>query len=143
MNFIKIRNICKYFNKSACETLLLALCISHLDYSNAIVINLLDNTINKLQRIQNICAKLILNKGKFASVTEAMKELHWLLMKQRIKFKVLTIFYKCTKGEAPNYLTNLLVKNQSYIKAWPQTMMKISILYQELRTKPLQNDHLV
>ena len=39
-----------------------------------------------------------------------MKELHWLPIKQRIKFKVLTIFYKCTKGEVPNYLTKLLVK---------------------------------
>ena len=78
MNFIKIRNIWKYLNKSACKTLLLALCISHLDYSNAILINLPDNTINKLQRIQNMCTKLILNKGKFDSVKETMKELHWL-----------------------------------------------------------------
>ena len=110
MNFIKIRNIHKYLNKSACKTLLLALHISHLDYSNAILINLPDNTINKLQRIKNMCAKLILNKQKFDSVREAMKELHWLPIKQRIKFKILTIFYKCTEGEAPNYLTNLLVK---------------------------------
>ena len=129
MYFIKIRNICKYLNKSAHETLLLALCISHLDYSNAILINLPDNTINKLQRIQNMCAKLILNKGKFDSVPEAMKELHWLPIKQRIMFKILTIFYKCTQGEAPNYLTYLLVKK--------------TILCQGLRSNYDENKYIV
>ena len=36
-NFFRIRGIRKYLNRDACQTLLLGLCISHLDYANAIL----------------------------------------------------------------------------------------------------------
>ena len=48
-NFIWIRSIRQFLNRWACETLLLGLCISHLDYSNAMLYCLPDVTINKLQ----------------------------------------------------------------------------------------------
>ena len=54
-NFIRIRDIRKFLNREACETLSLGLCISHLDYANAILYGLPDITINHLQRIQNVC----------------------------------------------------------------------------------------
>ena len=45
-NFICIRSTRQFLNREACETLLLGLCISHFDYSNAM---LPDVTINRLQ----------------------------------------------------------------------------------------------
>ena len=56
-NFFRIRGIRKYLNRDACQTFLLGLCISHLDYANAILYGLPDVDINKLQRIQTMCAK--------------------------------------------------------------------------------------
>ena len=54
-NFIKIRSICKYITREACTTLLLMLCMSHLDYLNAVLYGIPNKTFNKYQRIQDVC----------------------------------------------------------------------------------------
>ena len=56
INYLCIRNIWHLLTDSACETLLLSLCISHLDYANALLYGLPAVTINKFQRIQNMYA---------------------------------------------------------------------------------------
>ena len=112
-NFFRIRGIRKYLNKDACQTLLLGLCISHLDYANAILYGLPDVDINKLQRIQTMCAKLVLNRKKSDSATEALKELHWIPIRLRITFKLLMIVHRCLHGNAPKYLKNLLIRTSA------------------------------
>ena len=69
-NFIKVRSICKYITWEACTTLLLMLCMSQLDYLNAVLYGIPNKTLNKYQRIQNMCAKLVLGKSKYDSSTE-------------------------------------------------------------------------
>ena len=54
-------------------------------------------------------SKLILNKNKYDNTTECMKQLHWLPIRQRIDFKVLTLVHKCLSGDAPEYLRELIV----------------------------------
>ena len=48
----------------------MGLVISHLDYANAVLVGLSETDIHKLQCVQNMTAKLILNKDKQDSVTE-------------------------------------------------------------------------
>ena len=55
-------------------------------------------------------AKLVLSRGKFESSKQALYDLHWLPIKARITFKLLTVMYNCTVGNAPEYLTELLSK---------------------------------
>ena len=107
-NFIMIHNIPKFLTKDACTTLVLGLCISHLDYENALFYGLPNKTTSHLQRIQSLCAKLTLKKCKFESTTEALAQLHWLPIRQRINFKIATITHKCIYGTAPQYLKNLI-----------------------------------
>ena len=63
--------------------------------------------IRKLQRIQNIAAKLILQKSKFDSVTECLEELHWLPVQARIVYKFSTPTFKCFNNITPDYLNDL------------------------------------
>ena len=109
-NFFRIRGIRKYLNRDACQTLLLGLCISHLDYANAILYGLPDVDINKLQRIQTMCAKLVLNRKRSDSATEALKELHWIPIRLRITFKLLMVVHRCLHGDAPKYLKDFLIR---------------------------------
>ena len=67
---------------------------------------------DKLQVIQNIAARITLNRSKYCSATQCLKELHWLPVKHRIQYKVLVLVYKCVRGEAPDYLINCLHKYQ-------------------------------
>ena len=84
---VMICNIQKFLTKDACTTLVLGLCISHLDYANTLFYGLPDKTISHLQRIQAMCAKLTLEKSKFDSTIEALAQLHWLPIRQRINYK--------------------------------------------------------
>ena len=75
-NFIKIKSICKYITREACTTLVLMLCLSHLDYSKSLLYGLPNKTIKRYQTIQNICAKLVLGRTKYSISTETLKCLH-------------------------------------------------------------------
>ena len=107
-NYLRIRNIRRYLTDDATNILVLSLVMSHLDYCNAILFGLPQCDLNKMQRIQNMCAKLVLRLRKYDSSKQALFQLHWLPIKARIEFKILTVMYNCSKGQAPEYLTELL-----------------------------------
>ena len=110
INLQRIKNIRKYLMVKLNTKLEVTLCLWHLDYSNSILAGLSDSTINQMQRIQNYGAKLVLGKTRYCSSKQALAELHWLPIKSRMKFKILTIVYKCLREDAPDYLRNLLVR---------------------------------
>lgn len=107
-NYFKIKSIRQYLSSDATETLVLSLVISHLDYCNVILYGISQTELSKLQRIQNMCAKLVLNRSKFESSKQALFDLHWLPIRARINFKILVYMYNCSVGKAPTYLIDLL-----------------------------------
>ena len=107
-NYFKIKSVRKYLSKEATEILVLSLVVSHLDYCNVVLYGISKTDLLKLQRIQNMCAKLVLNRSKYDSSKQALYDLHWLPIKARIDFKILTYMYNCTVGNAPLYLKELL-----------------------------------
>ena len=110
-NFLRIHNICQYLTKDACTTLVL--CISHLDFANALYYGLPDKTISHLQVIKTMYAKLTLKKSKYDSTRKALAQLHWLPIKHRIDFKITAIIHKCLYGTVPQYLKDLLIPAQT------------------------------
>ena len=88
----------------------MGLVISHQDYVNVILVSLPDTDIHKSQ-VQNMAAKLILNKDKHRSVTDCFIKLHWLPIQMKINFRLLTLTYKCLNDQASEYLCNLLTVN--------------------------------
>ena len=92
--------------------LVLMLCISHLDYGNALLYGLPKKSINRLQTIQNMCAKLVQQNSKYSSTTQALIDLHWLPIEQKIQFKMLTITYKAINSNAPKYINDLTETNK-------------------------------
>ena len=69
------------------------------------------SNLYKLQKVQNAAARLIVRKNKRHSVTNIMKELHWLKIESRIIFKILLLVYKCVLGKCSN---NLKIKYKSH-----------------------------
>ena len=115
-------------------SLLLSLCVSHLDYCNSILYGLPDSTIGKLQCIQNMCAHLVLRRTKWDSVTACLAYLCWLPIKQWIKFKLGMLTYKPLHNQGPKYLQDLLhykttderlrSSNDPYLLLIPWTKLK-------------------
>ena len=108
LNFKKMKTIRPSLTAAACHTLVLMLCTSHLDYSNALLYGITKKLLLNYERIQNMCAKLVLNKCKYDSATECVKQLHWLPIEQQIQHKILVITHKALNGHAPKYFQELL-----------------------------------
>ena len=63
---------------------------------------------HKASETSKLCHKTILGRNKYDSPTLARHQLHWLPVEKRMKFKLLTLVYKCLKDQAPLYLQKLL-----------------------------------
>ena len=85
-----------------------ALVSSRLDYCNSLLYGIPDNKLCRLQRIQNIAARITSRCSKSCHITPVLKDLHWLPVKQRIIFKILLLTYRALHGNAPAYLSELL-----------------------------------
>ena len=106
-NIQRIKHIRKYLTKEACETLVMGLVTSHLDYCNSLLYGLPAINMNKLQHVQNIASKLILQKSKYESNKLHLMELHWLPICARIEFKMLVYVYNCLDNAAPVYMKKM------------------------------------
>ena len=113
LNLFRIKSIRKHLTDESCKQVIHGLVISHLDYANALYMGLPDKDIKVLQRVQNMAAKVVLNKRKYDSNRDALFELHWLPIKERIKYKVLTLVFKALHNQAPQYIKDLLKLKQT------------------------------
>ena len=62
----------------------------------------------KLQRVQNIAARIVTRSSKFDHITPLLRQLHWLPIKARLHFKILLLTFKTVHGLSPFYLRQLL-----------------------------------
>ena len=111
-NFHRLKKIRKTLTQQAASVLACGLILSHLNYGNALFVGLPNVDIAKLQRIQNMTAKLVTQANKYDSVTQAIKSLHWLPIHLRIKYKILILVFKCLSGDAPLYLQSLIKEHK-------------------------------
>ena len=113
LKLYNIRKIKKYLYRESLTRLINALVLSHLDYSNALLFGLPDSIIRPMQNIQNSAARLILGLSKFEHITPALQQLHWLPIRYRIQFKIMTIVYKAVHTAAPEYICDMIESKQS------------------------------
>ena len=109
--YFHLRNISKirrYLTLDAAKTLAHTLVISRIDYCNGILGNLPLRVTNKLQRVQNTAARMLYKKPKRTHTTPLLKQLHWLPVIYRIKFKILLLTFKSLNQLAPPYLKFLI-----------------------------------
>ena len=72
------------------------------------------HTINKLQRLQNMGCRIIKKLGKYDHIIPHLMELHWLKIKEHIFYKVCVLMYQCIKGLAPQYLSEVVIKDHGH-----------------------------
>jgi len=90
--------------KEVTAQLVSAFIFSRLDYCNALLAGLPRATTDPLQRMQNAAARLMLNIRLCDYVTPALKQLHWLPVANRIKFKLCLFMHLIHLGRAPGWL---------------------------------------
>ena len=106
-----IRNIGKvrkYLTQKATEQIVHSVVVSRLDMCNSLLYGLPNTQIERLQRIQNYAARVITLNKKSCHITPILKELHWLPVSSRVKYKLLLFVYKSLTNNAPAYIDDLL-----------------------------------
>ena len=86
------------------RTVVQVLISSKLHCNNKLYYGIANYQLQRLQRIQNAAARIIIRKRKYEYITPSLMELHWLPIRSRILFKILVLTYKYLHGMAPTYL---------------------------------------
>ncbi len=138
-----IRRIRRFISREATETLIHAFIFSHLDYCNGLLYDLPDYQIRKLQRIQNMAARLVFRLPKFSHVTPLMFELHWLPVSYRIQFKLLLFTFKGIHGLGPKYICDMFnVYSSHYAFRRSSTIEDINYEYGNI-TEPIRQQNVI
>ena len=108
-----ISRIRRYLDDQACATAVHALVVSRLDYANSLLAGVPDCALRKLQLAQNSAARLVTKTGRREHITPVLKQLHWLPMRQRISYKLMSLTFQALNSDcAPEYLKDMLHRNQ-------------------------------
>ena len=104
----RIARLRQFLSHSATTKLITGLVFPLLDYGNSLLAGLPGKSISLLQQVQNSAARLATKTSRFQSISPVLARLQWLLVQQRIDFKIATLVFKWFTGCAPCYFSELL-----------------------------------
>ena len=81
---------------------------SRIDYCNSVLYQTAAVHLRPFQML-NAAARLVVKKRKWDSITPTIRDnLHWLLVRQRIDFKICILVYKCLHQLVAPYLVSMI-----------------------------------
>jgi hypothetical protein len=101
----QLRSVTDSLSVDASKALVHAFVSSRLDYCNSLLYGIADGLLQKLQSVQNAAARLITRSRRRDHIAPVLRELHWLPVRQRIKFKVACLVFQSLSNQAPEYLS--------------------------------------
>ncbi|XP_042349014.1 uncharacterized protein LOC121947898, partial [Plectropomus leopardus] len=113
--FFHLRNIVKIshiLSQTNAEKLVHAFVTSRLDYCYSLLFGCPNKSLRSLQLVQNADARVLTGSNKRDHISSVLASLHWLPVKSRSEFKILLLTYKALNGQAPSYLSQLIVPYQ-------------------------------
>ena len=82
-----------------------------IDYCNAVLHGTPTGTIQKLQRVQNNAARIVLQAPRRSNAKPLLHQLHWLPVQQQITYKLAVLMYKVRSTSTPVYLHRRIAKH--------------------------------
>ena len=87
----------------AAMTLVQSFISCHLDYCNSLFSVITDSLLGRLQLVQNVAARLVTGTHRCDHITPVLRQLHWLLVRQRVDFKLV---YKALHDATAAYIVD-------------------------------------
>ena len=99
----------------ATKKLVLSFVLSRLDYWSSLLEGLHENRLDRLQRVQNYAARLVLCRRGRYDAKPLLRSTHWLPIRALIEYMISTLCYRNRDSSAPAYLSDHLSINHPAI----------------------------
>ena len=103
-----LQHICRLISEESAQTLACSIIMSRLDYSNSLFYGMPVYVHNKLQSVQNTLARVVTRSDAWTSAAPLLVKLHWLLIHQRISYKLAMLTFRVRTTSTPQYLSSLI-----------------------------------
>jgi len=139
-SFVALWRICsvrRSIPRRALLTLIQALVVSKIHYSNSVLAGVSDALQRRLQSVLNAAARLVFSVGKSEHITPLLRELHWLRVPERIKFRLCVLAFRCLHHIVPRYLAetlHLTTSRSSCSRLWSVAMSTLIVWATRQRT---------
>ena len=104
-NVGKIRDL---LDKDIAHMLVHSFVTNRLDYCNCLYAGVPSYLLERLQKIQNKAARLVLREGRKHDSKELLRLLHWLPVQKRVDFKIACLVFKSLNNLSPSYIQDLI-----------------------------------
>ena len=104
----RISTIRHLLSVDSTKTLVSAFVLSRLDYCNSLLSGCPQHLLEKLQKVQNSAAKLVLKAHKRDHVLPLLRTLHWLPIQACIEYKLSALCHSFFSDTALVHLSDLL-----------------------------------
>ena len=104
----RLRQIRRSAGEEVTKRLVAAFILSRIDYCNAALAGLPQSTLKPLQRVLNAAARLITDTKPRDHITPVLRNLHWLPINQRIKYKLCLLMHLINSKQCPEYMKDLV-----------------------------------
>ena len=82
-----------------------SLVLTRLDYGSTNLAGISGRLLDHLQSVLNAAARLVCDGRNYHHISPLLRDLHWLHVPQRIKFRLAVLVYRCRNNTAPEYLS--------------------------------------
>ena len=101
----------KFLSLESRFTLIETYILSLFNYGDPLFLNISAKLSNKIQRVQNSCMRFVFGLRKYDHISPAFGKNKTLNMENRRKMHALILMHKITIGEAPEYLSEKIVRH--------------------------------
>ena len=105
-----LRRVKPFLTIDLSKTMFNSIVLPHFTYCDIIWASSDETNITRLQKLQNTCARVILNENRRSHVQPMLDSLSWMPIIDLIKYHTLVAVYKCTHGLVPSYLHNTFMQ---------------------------------
>jgi hypothetical protein len=127
----QLRNIGRvrqYLDDKSTERLVHAFVTSKLDINNCLLYGIPDTLLQKLQRVLNATARLVVRLPKHCHITPVLTDLHWLPVSHRIQYKIILMVFKALNDMAPSYIRDMLEYKSSSTRSLRSDDQKLLVV---------------
>ena len=105
----RLRQLRHIVSKATIQRLVSAFILSRLNYCNSVLDGLSAATLAPMQRVMNAAVRLVAGLHMRDHLTPAMRSLHWLPIKFRIRYKLCILMHAAVNNRSAEYINKLLV----------------------------------